>query len=153
MNKMAATMPKPRRAARALLPLALAGVLLASPMLGQATPRASAGTAQWRSIVLVDADGTTLSEMSLLSARFRTMAPVTIAWKVASANAKNMPSRFAVALLDAQGRTRARLADTTRSGRATSTIVWQACVRECTLSISVANMHYALVGYTLALPQ
>jgi hypothetical protein len=64
-----------------------------------------------------------------------------------------MPSRFAVALLDAQGRTRARLANTTRSGRATSTIVLQACVGECTLSISVANMHYALVGYTLALPR
>src|SRR5918911_5483621 len=143
MNKMAATMPKPRRAARALLPLALAGVLLASPMLGQATPRASAGTAQWRSIVLVDADGTTLSEMSLLSARFRTMAPVTIVWKVASANAKDMPSRFAVALLDAQGRTRARLADTIRPGRSSSTIVLPACISGCALRVSVANMDYA----------
>jgi hypothetical protein len=73
-------------------------------------------------------------------------------WKVASAHAKGMPSRFAVALLDAQGRTQARLADTTRAGRASATIV-PACLRGCALSISVANMQYALVGYTLAPPR
>ena len=71
-------------------------------------------------------------------------------WKVASANALHMPSRFAVALLDAQGRMRARLADTTRAGRAGATIVLTACLSGCSLSISVANMHYALVGYMLA---
>jgi hypothetical protein len=73
-----------------------------------------------------------------------------MAWQVASAKAKGLPSRFAVAVLDAQGRTRARLADTTRAGRASSTIDLPACLSGCSLSISVANMHYALVGYTLA---
>jgi hypothetical protein len=71
-------------------------------------------------------------------------------WKVASAHAKGMPSRFTVALLDAQGRMQARLADTTRAGRASTTIDLPACLNECSLSISVANMQYALVGYTLA---
>jgi hypothetical protein len=70
-------------------------------------------------------------------------------WKVASAHARGLPSRFAVALLDAQGRTRARLADTTRAGRASATIV-PACLPGRTFSIRVANMTYALVGYTLA---
>jgi hypothetical protein len=150
MNKMAATMPKPRRAARALLPLALVGLLLA-PMLAQATTRASAGTSS-RSLLLLNADGTTYPEITLQSAPFRTAGPVTMVWKVASANAKGMSSRFAVALLDAQGRTRARLADTTRAGRASATIV-PACLPGCVLSIRVANMQYALVGYTLAPPQ
>jgi hypothetical protein len=150
MNKMAATMHMPRRAARALLPLALVGLLLA-PMLAQATTRASAVTSS-RSFLLLNADGTTYPEITLQSAPFRTAGPVTMVWKVASANAKGMPSRFAVALLDAQGRTRARLADTTRAGRASATIV-PACLPGCVLSIRVANMQYALVGYTLAPPR
>jgi hypothetical protein len=142
-----------RRAAcaRAVVPLALAG-LLGALTLGVAVPRASAGTSSHalsRSVVLVNADGTTYPEITLLSAPFRTAGPVTMAWKVASAKAKGMPSRFAVALLDAQGRIRARLADTTRAGRASATIV-PACLPGCTLSIRVANMQYALVGYTLA---
>src|SRR5918911_2754695 len=143
MNKMAATMHMPRRAARALLPLALVGLLLV-PMLAQATTRASAGTSS-RSLLLLNADGTTYPEITLQSAPFRTAGPVTMVWKVASANAKGMSSRFAVALLDAQGRTRARLADTTRAGRASATIIRPECLSGCILSISVANMHYALV--------
>ena len=126
--------------------------LLAALTLGVAAPRASAITSTHslsRSLLLVNADGTTYPEITLQSAPFRTAGPVTMAWKVASAHAKGMPSRFAVALLDAQGRTRARLADTTRAGRASATIVPE-CLSGCTLSISVANMHYALVGYTLA---
>jgi hypothetical protein len=73
-----------------------------------------------------------------------------LVWKVASAHALGLPSRFTVALLDAQGHTRARLADTTRAGRASATIDLPACLNECSFSISVANMQYALVGYTLA---
>jgi hypothetical protein len=142
-----------RRAAcaRAVVPLVLAG-LLGALTLGVAVPRASAGTSSHalsRSLLLLNADGTTYPEITLLSAPFRTAGPVTMAWKVASAKAKGMPSRFAVALLDAQGRTRARLADTTRAGRASATIV-PACLPGCTLSIRVANMQYALAGYTLA---
>jgi hypothetical protein len=150
MNKMAATMHMPRRAARALLPLALVGLLLA-PMLAQDTPRASAVTSS-RSLLLLNADGTTYPEITLQSAPFRTAGPVTMVWKVASAHAMGMSSRFAVALLDAQGRTRAHLADTTRAGRASATIV-PACLGGCVLSIRVANMQYALVGYTLAPPR
>jgi hypothetical protein len=112
-----------------------------------AAPHASAVTSS-RSLLLVNADGTTLPEITLLSAPFRTAGPVTMVWKVASANARGMPSRFTVALLDARGRTQARLADTTRAGRASSTIV-PACLSSCLLSIRVANMHYAVVGYTL----
>jgi hypothetical protein len=145
MHRMATTLHTTRRA---LASLALAGLLLA-PQLGHAVPRASAVTPHWRSVVLVNADGTTYPELTLLSAPFRTAGPVTMVWKVASAHAAGMPSRFAVALTDAQGRTRARLADTTRAGRASATIV-PACLPGCTLSIRVANMHYALVGYTLA---
>jgi hypothetical protein len=153
MKRIAATVHSLHRAAcaRAVVPLALAG-LLGALTLGVAVPRASAGTSSHalsRSVVLVNADGTTYPEITLLSAPFRTAGPVTMAWKVASAKAKGMPSRFAVALLDAQGRTRARLADTTRAGRASATIV-PACLPGCTLSIRVANMQYALVGYTLA---
>ena len=144
-----------RRAAcvRAVVPLALAG-LLGALILGLAAPRASAVTSvtSSRSLLLVNADGTTLPEITLLSAPFRTAGPVTMVWKVASAHARGMPSRFAVALLDAQGRMRARLADTTRAGRASSTIV-PACLSSCLLSIRVANMHYALVGYTFAPPR
>ena len=76
MNKMAATMHMPRRAARALLPLALVGLLLA-PMLAQATTRASAGTSS-RSLLLLNADGTTYPEITLQSAPFRTAGPVTM---------------------------------------------------------------------------
>ena len=153
MKRIAATVHTLRRAAgaRAVVPLVLVGLLLA-PMLGQTTPHASAVTSSHalsRSLLLVNADGTTYPQITLQSAPFRTAGPVTMAWKVASAHAKGMPSRFAVALLDAQGRTRARLADTTRAGRASATIVPE-CLSGCTLSISVANMHYALVGYTLA---
>jgi hypothetical protein len=150
MHPIATTLHTTRRghAARALASLALAGLLLA-PQLGHALPRASAATPHWRSVVLVNADGTTYTELTLLSAPFRTAAPVTMVWKVASAHATGLPSRFAVALLDAQGRTRARLADTTRAGRASATIV-PACLPGCTFSIRVANMHYALVGYALA---
>ena len=154
MKRIAATVHTLRRAAgaRAVVPLVLVGLLLA-PMLGQTTPRASAVTSSHalsRSLLLVNADGTTYPQITLLSAPFRTAGPVTMAWKVTSAHARGMPSRFAVALLDAQGRTRARLADTTRAGRASATIDLPACLNECSLSISVANMHYALVGYTLA---
>jgi hypothetical protein len=149
MKRIAATVHTLRAAcARAVVPFALAG-LLGALTLGMATRRASAGTPQWRSVVLVDADGTTYPAITLQSAPFRTAGPVTMVWKVASANARGMASRFAVALLDAQGRTRARLADTTRAGRASATIV-PACLPGCTLSIRVANMQYALVGYTLA---
>ena len=153
MNRIAATVHTLRRAAcaRAVVPLALAG-LLAALLLGLAAPHASAVTSS-RSLLLVNADGTTLPEITLLSAPFRTAGPVTMVWKVASANARGMPSRFTVALLDARGRTQARLADTTRAGRAGATIVLTACLSGCSLSISVANMHYALVGYTLAPPR
>ena len=152
MNRIAATVHTLRRAAcaRAVVPLALAG-LLGALTLGLAAPRASAVTSSHspsRSLLLVNADGTTLPEITLLSAPFRTAGPVTMVWKVASANARGMPSRFTVALLDARGRTQARLADTTRAGRASSTIV-PACLSSCLLSIRVANMHYAVVGYTL----
>jgi hypothetical protein len=115
--------------------------------------RASAGTHQWRSVVLLNADGTSLLPITLLSAPFHTMAPVTMVWKVASANAAGIRSHFAVALLDAQGRTRARLADTTRPGLASYTMRLADCNNSCALRISVANMKYALVGYTLALPR
>jgi hypothetical protein len=157
MKRIQATVHTLRRAAcaRAVVPLALAG-LLGTLTLGLAAPRASAVTSSHslsRSLLLVNADGTTYPEITLQSATFRTAGPVTMAWKVALANAKSMPSRFAVALLDAQGRTRARLADTTRPGRASATIIRPECVGGCVLSISVANMHYAVVGYTLAPPQ
>ena len=155
MKRIKATVHTLRRAAcvRAVVPLALAG-LLGALILGLAAPRASAVTSvtSSRSLLLVNADGTTLPEITLLSAPFRTAGPVTMVWKVASAHARGMPSRFAVALLDAQGRTRARLADTIRAGRASATIV-PACLPGCVLSIRVANMQYALVGYTLAPPQ
>jgi hypothetical protein len=150
MKMIATTVHTLRRAAcaRAVVPLALAG-LLGALTLGLAAPRASAVTSS-RSLLLVNADGTTYPEITLLSAPFRTVGPVTMVWKVASAHALGMPSRFTVALVDAQGRTQARLADTTRAGRASSTIDLSACLNVCSLSISVANMHYALVGYTLA---
>jgi hypothetical protein len=127
--------------------------LLGALTLGVAAPRAAAGTPHWRSVVLVNADGTSYPELTLLSVPFRTAGPVTMAWKVAAAHARGMPSRFAVALLDAQGHPRARLADTTRAGRASATIDLPECLRGCALSISVANMQYALVGYTLAPPR
>jgi hypothetical protein len=45
-------------------------VLLASPVLGgQATPRASAVTSHWRSVVLVNANGTAYTEMTVLHRR------------------------------------------------------------------------------------
>jgi hypothetical protein len=146
MNRIAATIHTPRRAARALLPLALVGLLLA-PLLGRATRRASAATPRWRSVVMLDASGTDLTPMLLLSNFYRTAAPVTVAWKVARADAPGIRSHFAVALMDEQGRTRARLVDTTRAGRASATAVvnWRG---QCYLKISVANMNYAIVGYT-----
>ena len=154
MKMIEATVYTLRRAActRAVVPLALAG-LLGALTLGLAAPRASAVTSSHspsRSLLLVNADGTTYPQITLLSAPFHTAGPVSMVWKVASANAMHMPSRFAVALLDAQGRTRARLADTTRAVRASATIIQPECLSVCRLSISVANMHYALVGYTLA---
>jgi hypothetical protein len=157
MKRIKATVHTLGRAARAraVVPLALAG-LLGALTLGLAAPRASAVTSSHspsRSLLLVNADGTTYPEITLQSAPFRTAGPVTMVWKVTSANAKGMPSRFAVALLDAQGRTRARLADTTRPGRASATIVLPACISGCTLRVSVANMNYAVVGYTLAPPR
>jgi hypothetical protein len=157
MKRIAATVHTLRRAAcaRAVVPLALAG-LLGALTLGVAAPRASAVTsthALSRSVLLVNADGTTYPELTLLSAPFRTAGPVTMVWKVASAHARGLPSRFTVTLLDAQGRPRARLADTTQAGRSSATIDLPACLRGCTLSISVANMDYALVGYTLAPPR
>src|ERR687886_1025003 len=115
-----------------------------TPASGAHAPRASAVTSS-RSLLLLNADGTTYPAITLQSAPFRTAGPVTMVWKVASAHAMGISSRFAVALLDAQGRTRARLADTTRAGRSSATIV-PACLSGCSLSISVANMHYALVG-------
>jgi hypothetical protein len=56
---------------------------------------------------------------------------------------------FAVALADTKGHTRARLVATTRAGRATATaeVNWRGT---CYLKMSVANMEYAIVGYTLA---
>jgi hypothetical protein len=145
-------MHTPRRAARVLLPLALAGVLLASPVLVQATPRASTGTHQRRSVVLLNASGTVLASSTLLSAPFHTVRSVTVAWKVTSATAKGIRNLFAVALTDAQGHTRARLVTTARAGRATATaeVNWRGT---CYLKVSIANMDYAIVGYTLAPPR
>jgi hypothetical protein len=52
VNRITAPLHTPRRAARACLPLALVGLLLA-PALGQAMPRASADMPRWRSVALV----------------------------------------------------------------------------------------------------
>src|SRR5919201_4178939 len=125
-SRIAATVHTLRCAAcaRAVVPLALAG-LLGALLLGLAAPHASAITSSHslsRSLLLVNADGSTYPQITLQSAPFRTAGPVTMVWKVASAHALGMPSRFAVALLDAQGRMRARLADATGAGRASSTI-------------------------------
>ena len=150
MNRITATLhtPRPGRAARAVISLALAGLLLA-PLLGHALPRASAGAPRWRSVVLVDASGTALTPSTLLSAPFHATGSVTVAWKVAAADAAGIRSSFAVALTDAQGHTRARLVATTRAGRASATTVvnWRGT---CYLKMNVANMNYAIVGYTLA---
>jgi hypothetical protein len=126
----------------------LAGLLLA-PLLGHALPRAAASTPRWRSVVLLNASGTALTASTLLSAPFHAAGPVTVAWKVAAADAAGYRSYFAVALTDAQGHTRARLATTTRAGRtsATTDVNWRGT---CYLKMSVANMNYAIVGYTLA---
>ena len=150
MKRIEATVHTLRRAAcaRAVVPLALAGLLVA-PLLGHATPRASAGTPRWRSVVMVNASGTALSRITLLSTSFPAAGPMTMAWKVTSADAAGIHSRFTVALMDEQGRTRARLVDTTRAGRASATadVKWRGT---CYFTISVANMNYAVVGYTLA---
>ena len=150
MNRSTATLhtTRPGRAARAVVSLALAGLLLAS-LLGQATPRASAGTPRWRSVVLIDDSGTALTVSTLLSAPFHAAGPVTVAWKVAATDAAGMRSYFAVVLTDAQGHTRARLVATTRAGRASATtdVEWRGT---CYLKMSVANMEYAIVGYMLA---
>ena len=153
MKRIEATVHTLRRAAcaRAVVPLALAGLLVA-PLLGHATPRASAGTPRWRSVVMVNASGTALSRITLLSTSFPAAGPMTMAWKVTSADAAGIHSRFTVALMDEQGRTRARLVDTTRAGRASATadVKWRGT---CYFTISVANMNYAVVGYTLAPPR
>ena len=62
MNRIVATLhtPRPRRATRALVPLALAGLLLA-PLLGQAAPRAAASTP--RPVGLVNVRGTALTPL------------------------------------------------------------------------------------------
>ena len=134
----------PRRAARAVLPLALAGLLLA-PLLGRAAPRAAASTPH--SVVLVNVSGTALTPTTLQPALFHVAAPVTVAWKVTPADTAGIRSAFVVALTDAQGRTRSVLVRTTRAGRASATTP-AACVRGCYLKISIASMDYAIVGYT-----
>jgi hypothetical protein len=99
--------------------------------------------------VLLNNSGTALTPSTLLSAPFRAAGSVTVGWKVATADAAGYRSYFAVALTDAQGHTRARLVATTRAGRATATAEvngWGTCY----LKMSVANMEYAIVGYTLA---
>jgi hypothetical protein len=151
MHRIAATLRTARRghAARALASLAslaLAGLLLA-PQLGHALPRASAST--FRPVVLLNDSGTALTPSTLLSAPFHAMGPVTVAWKVAATGAAGIRSSFTVALMDASGHTRARLVATTRAGRASATtdVDWRGT---CYLKMSVANMDYAIVGYTLA---
>ena len=150
MNRITATQHtrRPGRVARAVVFLALAGLLLA-PLLGHALPRASASTPRWRSVVLVDDSGTALTPSTLLSAPFHAAGSVTVAWKVAAAGAAGYRSSFAVALTDAQGHTRARLVTTTRAGRASATteVNWRGT---CYLKMSIANMNYAIVGYMLA---
>src|SRR5918911_3628483 len=137
---------RPGRAARAVASLALAGLLVA-PLLGHALPRASASTL--RPVVLLNASGTALTPSTLLSAPFHAAGSVTVAWKVAAADAAGYRSSFAVALTDAQGHTRARLVATTRAGRAIATteVNWRGT---CYIKVSVANMDYAIVSYTLA---
>jgi hypothetical protein len=77
MKRIAATVHPLRRAAcaRAVVPLALAG-LLGALTLGVAAPRAAAGTSSHalckaptcsRSVLLVNADGTTCPALTLLS--------------------------------------------------------------------------------------
>ena len=148
MNRITATLhtTRPGRAARVVVSLVLAGLLLA-PLLGHALPRASASTLH--PVVLLNASGVALTASTLLSAPFHAAGPVTVAWKVAAADAAGYRRYFAVALTDAQGHTRARLVATTRAGRASATTVvnWRGT---CYLKISVANMNYAIVGYTLA---
>ena len=144
MNKIAATMHTPRRAARAVLPLALAGLLLATTP-GRAASHAAASSAHPR--VLVNVSGTALTPTTLLPNVFHVAAPVTVAWKVTPRDTGGMRSVFAVELTDAQGRTRSVLVRTTRAGRASVTTP-AACARGCYLKISVASMDYAIVGYT-----
>ena len=71
MNRIAATLHTPRRATRAVVPLALAGLLLA-PLLGHAAPRAAASTP--RPVVLVNVRGTALTPTTLLPALFHVPA-------------------------------------------------------------------------------
>jgi hypothetical protein len=99
--------------------------------------------------VLLNDSGTALSPSTLRSASFHAMGPVTVAWKVAATGAAGIRSSFAVVLTDASGHTRARLVATTRAGRASATtdVDWWGT---CYLKMSVANMDYAIVGYTLA---
>jgi hypothetical protein len=54
---------------------------------------------------------------------------------------------FAVALADAQGHTWARLVATTQAGRSSATAN-RDCANGCSITISVANIDYAIVGYT-----
>src|SRR5438067_13260066 len=97
MNSIEATLhsSRPRRApgTRAVVPLALAGLLLA-PLLGHAAPRAAASTP--RPVVLLNASGTALTPSTLLSAPFHAAGPVTVAWKVAAADAAGRRSHFGV---------------------------------------------------------
>lgn len=143
MKKIAAMMYTPRRAARAVVPLALAGLLLA-PTPGRAASHA-AGSAH--PLVLVNDSGTALTPTTLLPDLFRVAAPVTVAWKVTPVDTGGVHSAFAVELTDAQGRTRSVLVRTTHAGRASVTTP-ATCTDGCYLKISVAGMDYAIVGYT-----
>ena len=134
----------PRRAARAVLPLALAGLLLA-PTPGWAASRAAASSAHPR--VLVNDSGTALTPTTLLPNLFHVAAPVTVAWKVKPVDTGGVHSAFVVELTDAQGRTQSVLAQTTRAGRASATTP-ATCKRGCYLKISVTSMDYAILGYT-----
>ena len=145
MNKSAATKYAPRRAARAaVLPVALAGLLLA-PTPVRAASHAAANTAH--PLVLANTSGTALTRTTLLPDLFHVAAPVTVAWKVTPVDMPGIRSAFAVELTDAQGRTQSVLARTTRAGRASATTP-AACKRGCYLKISVTSMDYAIVGYT-----
>ena len=142
MNKSAATKYAPRRSARAVLPVALAGLLLAPTPVRAASH--AAGTPH--PVVLANASGTALTPTTLLPDLFHVATPVTVAWKVSPVDTGGIHSAFAVELTDAQGRIRSVLVRTTRAGRASVT-TRAACARGCYLKISVTSMDYAIVGY------
>jgi hypothetical protein len=143
VNKSAVTKYAPRRAARAVLPVALAGLLLA-PTPVRAASYAAAGTPH--PVVLANASGTALTPTTLLPDLFHVVAPVTVAWKVSPVDTGGIHNAFTVELTDAQGRIRSVLVRTTRAGRASVTTP-AACARGCYLKISVTSMDYAIVGY------